>query len=442
MTEKILLKNIHYLNEAFEVDRGSIIIEDGIIKQIHKGELSRIEHKKLASFNIIDGKNLFCTPGLINAHVHPSKDIYQGCSLGSDLPELLSKIHSQNRKESDEDQYLASLYCMKRMLQKGVTTLGVFTSRYKPDLRALNDSGMRSLLTFIVNENWHGDGVSPDVIDVELLPKIIDEFLKSRKNETVSLGIGTASEVTASRDFIKRLHDLAHENDIIFSLHSAEGKTQWIKSKEIHGLSSIEMLDNINVLDDNTLLIHCSYLSTEEISILNKYSLGLVYCPIANAFAKSSLFNLDELKEGLCKIGIGTDSAMLNPTNNLINDASFAYFSQRLKESGNDISANQILKMLTHGGAEALGINNLGVIKEGYIADLAIFSAHQSLSIDICHPFNLLNDMVKSENAKYIIIDGRLIIDDGNFVYLDAKKISEEFKGVKDRVLPSFLNNN
>ncbi|SDY39585.1 amidohydrolase family protein [Thermoactinomyces sp. DSM 45892] len=432
----LVIKNTHFLDRTFQIRFGSIVVEKQKIKRIFysESEVGTFLAESGFSGGVVDGANLVCIPGLTNAHLHPSKDLYRGLFLGQSLPTILSLIHQQNSQESDEDQYWASLYSYKRMIQMGVTTVGVFTSRYQPDLKAAEASGIRCFITYAVNEKWNGDGVSPQVISDEQAFKRVESFLASDRSERISLSIGTSSELTSSPQFMKDLYEVAKRNEVLFSLHVSEGETQSNKCREVHGLHSVEFLNSLNLLTENTLLIHASFLTPKEVELVANVPVRLVSCPLANAFAQSGLFELLKLNDGKCSIGLGTDAGMINPQNNLMADALFSYFSQRVMSREKQVDFESIFKMITVAGAQALGLERVGVIEEGWEADIAVFSIPDHAPIDEYNPLLLISEILMTSLARYVVIGGELVIDDYEFKRMDEGFLNQKFYGIKSRL--------
>ncbi|TCP69458.1 amidohydrolase family protein [Baia soyae] len=432
----LVIKNTHFLDRHFQIRFGSIVMEKQKIKRIFysESEVNTFLAESSFSGRVLDGENLVCIPGLTNAHLHPSKDLYRGLFLGQSLPTILSLIHQQNGQESDEDQYWASLYSYKRMIQMGVTTTGVFTSRYEPDLKAAEASGIRCFITYAVNEKWNGNGVSPQVISDEQAFERVDQFLASDRSERISLSIGTSSELTSSPQFMKDLYEVAKRNEVLFSLHVSEGETQSNKCKEVHGLHSVEFLNSLNILTENTLLIHASFLTPKEVELVASLPIKLVSCPLANAFAQAGLFELLKLSDGKCSIGLGTDAGMINPQNNLMADALFSYFSQRVMSRERQVDFEKIFKLITVDGAKALGLDQVGVIEEGWTADIAIFSVPEQAPINEFNPLLLVSEVLMTSSARYVVIGGELVIDDYKFKPTDEEFLNQKFYSIKSRL--------
>src|SRR4051794_26650946 len=59
----VLIQNTRYIAKSGRVQQGDIFIEDGVIKQIGTMLTQKAER-------IIDGKDLFVSPGFLDLHIH------------------------------------------------------------------------------------------------------------------------------------------------------------------------------------------------------------------------------------------------------------------------------------------------------------------------------------------------------------------------------------
>ena len=136
MDQNILFKNITYLDSnSMRLFKGDMRVSAGYITELDN---------KIAEKNdeiIIPSCDFIVLPGMINAHLHPSKEIYGGMLDCSPIDVVLDSVHKNNSLEDAEGQYVASLKSMMSALQKGVTTFGLFTSRIESDVRAAQKIG-------------------------------------------------------------------------------------------------------------------------------------------------------------------------------------------------------------------------------------------------------------------------------------------------------------
>ena len=86
------------------------------------------------------------------------------------------------------------------------------------------------------------------------------------------------------------------------------------------------------------------------------------------------------------------------------------------------ISAWKVLEMATRDGAKALGMENeIGSIKIGYRADLILLDLHKPNTSPTFDPVSNIVYSARPENVVTVIVDGNVVMNDGNISTLDER---------------------
>ncbi|BET80209.1 S-adenosylhomocysteine deaminase Methylthioadenosine deaminase [Edwardsiella anguillarum] len=427
MKRKTLFKGIKYLDSVtMLLISGDIYIVDGII--IETGKNISVSN----DVTVIESEHLIAFPGLVNAHIHPSKEIYGSILDASPIDIVLDSVHRNNKIETPEGQYIAALKALTSGIQKGVTTFGLFTSRADDDIKAAKFIGCRCVVNFCQSNTWVGKGHSPQNSSVETALDKFDSALSLYQDLLISITPATASELSADDQLLLELHQIAKKNNTRFILHVHEGKIQVELHIHKYGKSGIQRLADLNILDQSTTLVHCCHLSEKDISLLKEAQSNIIHCPVSNSFVGAGTLPLAELMNNL-NIGLGTDAAMVNPGNNLTFDAMFALYHHGDADFNKKITATKALHFLTEGGAKTLGLDNVGKIKSNYKADLIFFEKSKIDTDYINTPVSLLK-LLNNENPSYVLIDGNEIIIDGQFAKNSTIENDAKFKTLRERV--------
>ncbi|MDJ6542862.1 amidohydrolase family protein [Salmonella enterica] len=427
MKRKTLFRGIKYLDSAtMLLITGDVYIEDGVIVEVAK---------KISVSNdvtVIDSGHLIAFPGLVNAHLHPSKEIYGSILDTSPIDIVLDSVHKNNEMETPEGQYAAALKAITTEIKKGVTTFGLFTSRVEHDIKAAKFAGCRCVVNFCQSNIWVGKGYKPQHSSVDTVLDKLDSALSLYQDALISVTPATASELSADNLLLLALHSVAKKNNNRFVLHMHEGEIQVELHTHEYGKSGIQRLADLNILDKNTTLVHCCHLSVEDIRLLKASQSQIIHCPVSNSFVGAGTLPVAELQNNL-NIGLGTDAAMVNPGNNLAFDAMFALYHHGDSDFSKKITAAKVLHWLTEGGAKTLGLENVGKIENAYKADLILFEKSK-IDIDYINtPVSLLK-LLNNEKPSCVLIDGNEIIVDGKFVKIGVEENDEEFKMLREQV--------
>lgn len=427
MIKQYLIKNCHYLdNASYKLCKGSIRITDGVITSVAR-VLQPNEN------DIIISEDYIVMPGLINSHLHPSKEIYGSTIDASPIDIVLDSVHKNNSLEDENGQYIASLKSLTAGLKRGVTTFGLFTSRINSDVKASSRIGIRCVINYCQSNQWIGTGSSPKNSDIN---DIVNDYIDAERkyqSSLISISPATASELSADDALLIKLHELARQKGKKFTLHVHEGYHQVESHKKVYGISAITRLFNLGILDEHITLIHCCCLSEDDSAILLQNKCNIVHCPISNSFVGAGTLPLRKLSSAII-IGLGTDAAMVNPVNSLAFDAIFALYHHGDSDFNLKVNAASILNMLTEGGAISLGLNNVGRIEEGYMADLIAFKK-KNIDVDYINtPVSLLK-MLSLEYPDIVMVNGNVVVKNKMLADESLSLNDVEFSAIREALI-------
>jgi cytosine/adenosine deaminase-related metal-dependent hydrolase/ubiquinone/menaquinone biosynthesis C-methylase UbiE len=140
-----------------------------------------------------------------------------------------------------------------------------------------------------------------------------------------------------------------------FILHAAEGIDEESRKE-------VSQLDQMQALDERTVLVHGLACTAEEISLINRRGVSLVVCPTSNLF----LFGRTMSPDLLCsvdRLAIGSDSP-ITAAGDLLDEVRYLYAETRL-------DPKQIYRIVTDASAAMLHLRDgQGRIAESGVADL------------------------------------------------------------------------
>jgi cytosine/adenosine deaminase-related metal-dependent hydrolase len=132
--------------------------------------------------------------------------------------------------------------------------------------------------------------------------------------------------------------------------------------------SSTELLDSHGLLTPSTLAVHCVHVSVADARILKSRGVHIALCPRSNKLLDVGIAPIHLFKKFDIPLALGTDSLASNNSLSLWDELRFA-----LNTFPNDLSEQDVLRMVTTGGAEALGISRTcGSLEPGKRADFQV----------------------------------------------------------------------
>jgi cytosine/adenosine deaminase-related metal-dependent hydrolase len=140
------------------------------------------------------------------------------------------------------------------------------------------------------------------------------------------------------------------------------------------------------------------------------------------------------------RVGLGADGSASNDANQLLGEARQAMLLQRVGWPGFEsradrFSAREALELATRGGAKVLGRDDIGSLEPGMAADLVAYR------IDGIQHAGAGGDRVAGlltcapVNAWYSIINGRVVIEQGEITGLDLPALIKQHNQQAQRLM-------
>ena len=129
------------------------------------------------------------------------------------------------------------------------------------------------------------------------------------------MAVAAHAPYTCSAELIKECHGLARELGMPFVTHLAETQKEFDDCVKEHGLTPVQYLDSLGVLDRNTVAAHVVHVNDEDVKILAERGVVISHNPVSNMKLASGIFHGQALEQAGCRITLGTDGASSN--NNL-----------------------------------------------------------------------------------------------------------------------------
>lgn len=425
----ILLKNISYLDIEEEkiVDKADIFIEENKIKKIGK-------NLDLSADEVLDGENKLLTPGFVNAHTHLGMSYFRNYADDLALMDWLeNEIWPIEAKLNAEDIYWSSMLSIIENIKSGVTS---FCDMYYEMDRvgdAAIEAGIRGVLT---------RGMT-DVDDKgeEKLQEFDDLYKNYHEkcNGRIKVVPAPHAIYTCSTEFLKEIAKRSLERyDSLIHIHLSETLTEVENSKKEYGMTPIEYVNSLGLLDSQIIAAHCVHITDEEIELVKDKKFYPVYNPSSNLKLASGFTPVDKLLKNNITMALGTDGDSSNNNQDFVEEMHIGgIVNKAVTMNEKAVPAIEILKMATINGAKALGFEKLGLVKENYLADLTIFDLNSN---SFTPRNNLISALVYSANSsdvESVICDGKFIMKNRQIVNVDEEKIrqvvNERWEDIKNR---------
>ena len=420
----LILKNAKILNFS----PPSVSKETNIF--IDDDKILAIGNKIPNNFNgkIIDLSDKYVSPGLVCSHNHfysiLARGILSKIKPSKNFIGVLKNLWWKLDKAIDKDiLYYSGLIGALESIKAGTTSVidhNSSPSFIKGSLKVLRSSfektGLRGILCYEITDR---NGKAGALNGIEESADFINEIWQNNsKQNLIEAAIGAHAAFTLKDETLSLISDLVNESGKGIHIHTAEDKFDEVYSIKKFGKSVIKRLNDFNLLNDKSILVHGVHLSSDEIKVINESESFLVHNPRSNMNNRIEYMNkLIQLKN----IAIGTDGI----GSNMFEELKFAYFKnndEKLK-----LSPDNFLKYLYNGNTilKRYFNNNFGKIGKGYKADLVIYDYNPPTPII---NKNLAGHFIfgfSSRDVETVIINGKMVYENRNFPF-DVNSIYEE----------------
>jgi 5-methylthioadenosine/S-adenosylhomocysteine deaminase len=407
---------------------GSILVDGRDIVQVGP---SRTVRPPRPPARIIDARRRVVLPGFVDTHVHLSEHLNRGLLLDDVpvdryLPDWLIPLYSIITPE--EERVSALLACIE-MIRTGTTTFCEAGTLF--DVAAVADAvesvGMRAVLG-----RWSWDlatGPGPlrqTTADALRHNEAMLDSVHGRAGGRIGawpllLGFGTCSPA-----LMQGARALADRHGVgwgmmHFASHPSRRTTDRIPLAE---------LDGLGVLTPATKLAHMVYVDDDDIALLAGRGVKISHCPTAGlkhtkGLAAHGRF-VDMLDAGVC-VSLGGDSG--NGSNHFDMMRLMYLVATLYKDARLDVSVmppERALEMATLRGAEALRLDAaIGSIEPGKRADLVLYDLDVPEWRPLLNPVNNLVYAATGASVRTVLIDGRVVLDEGRLTTLDERAVFE-----------------
>ncbi|MFQ5872517.1 MAG: amidohydrolase family protein [Dehalococcoidia bacterium] len=449
----IVIKNGFILTLAPDrdvIEGGALAIEgDRIVGIGPAGEISR---RHQATINI-DARDKLVMPGLVNGHVHLGSTLSRGLLDDIECVPWIERIFSWYYPSLDEESYyLATMICCLEMVKTGTTTLcdcGTLPGVEGAAVRAVTEIGMRGVLGRVLMDIYQ----PPAILGVpENMQETTEEAL-SRGEEFVKRYHKAAGgriqawldlqQVSNSSDELCRgVREITKRYDVGILTHAAVSPAEVRICPQRFGLPPIERFDNLGLLGPWFLAAHMGWINGGELILLKERRANVVHIAgssMHGAYGSISRGLFPEMAAAGINICLGSDGASCSNHFDMVRQlylAATAHKEVRLDPTL--FPAQQVLRMGTINGARALGLEKeIGTLEVGKKADVAIFDLMRPEWVPF-HRENLVSNLVYSASGASVdtvIIDGRLIVQNGQVKTVDEHEILKRGQKVSRRIL-------
>jgi cytosine/adenosine deaminase-related metal-dependent hydrolase len=371
--------------DAPPIAGGAILVRDGLV--VASGTLAELKAKYSA--HVIEHHDCAILPGFVNAHTHlelthfPAWRERHGMGYSPRrFVDWIIQLIKITRNLQPEDFRASLVEGIRKCVESGTTTIGDILSHY--DLAPCYTAPPITGRIF-----FEVLGHDPGHFDARLEKALINSTGLNVK--LMCPGLSPHTTYTTGETTLPLLRDAARTRSLPITVHVSESQAEsdftfdssgpladefypfvnWEQYlKPAQHCSSTELLDRYGLLTPTTLAVHCVHVSLSDAQIIKQRGAKICLCPRSNERLDVGKAPLALFRKLGIPLALGTDSLASNDSISLWDEMRFA-----LDQFSDELSPQDVFRMVTTGGAAALGLlETLGSLEAGKRADFQIIA--------------------------------------------------------------------
>lgn len=226
-------------------------------------------------------------------------------------------------------------------------------------------------------------------------------------------------------ELLRRTAAAGRDLGVPVRLHCHQSDFEVAEVMRRHGASPAAWLASLGVLGERTLLPHATHFPREgaattrdsDLSRMRDAGSTVVSCPVVMARHGAALDSLSRCIAMGLRVGLGTDTW---PPDMILNMQVGLMLGRVMDRSVDSVRSGDLFDAATCKGADALGRTDLGRLQPGAKADIVVIDLGHDRIGPAIDPIQTLMVAGSGRDVRSVVVDGRIVVDDGELIGFDA----------------------
>ena len=450
-SSKLLLKDCYrvLLPDGTSAEGADILIEGNRIAQI-----GTVDAEKGRAAHTIDASKHVVLPGLVNTHHHFYQTLTRNIPAVQDakLFDWLVYLYEIWKGLDEDAVYWSSRLAIAELLKTGCTLAAdhhyLYPKGFPVDLPGLQfgaaaELGIRFAPTRgSMSRSKKDGGLPPDttVQDEDAILAASEEAIRKYHDPAPDamrkVALAPCSPFSVSEKAMREAAELGRRYGVRLHTHLAETSDEDEYCVRMYGRRPLRLMEDTGFIGKDVWYAHGIFFNDEELDVLAKTGTGVAHCPSSNMRLGSGICRVREMIDRGIPVGLAVDGSASNDSSDMLGEARQALLLQRVRYGSAGITAREVLKIATEGGARVLGYDQAGRIEAGALADLALFDvdkmAYAGAQAD---PVAALLFCGYDHGADHVIVNGKPVVEHGRLLGADEDEIRDKANAAARRLL-------
>lgn len=433
-TDSLLIEDVHVVTPGQPLVRDAAVeVAGGRIRWVGRAGEART---RPAARRLAGGGGL-CLPGLVNTHNHTPLTIVRGMVEDLGFAPAYTPGIPQGHWLSGEETYLLARLGQMELLLGGCTTVVDYYRQPEALARAALETGLRAFIGGRVmdadtTELAEGRFRRDAALGEQTLRDSVDLITAwdGAAGGRVRCVHAPHAPDTCSRALLEEVTALAAADGRAVHTHLAQSVLEVEHVTQREGIGPVALLESVGLLGPTLFAAHCIFLDDAGIGALGRAGVRVCHAPIGNA-AFGAIAPIERLRDAGATITLCTDTKCAD----MFETMRMAVAAARIQAQGRfAFDAPTVFEWATAGGAQALGLDDVGRVEPGCRADLILLDPAAPNLAPVVDGVGIVVHSGSAANVRHVFVDGEQLVADGMPTRFDGGQVVREAQRVADRL--------
>lgn len=427
---------------------------DILIEGARIAAVGAVPPEKAKGARVVDASNHVVLPGLVNTHHHFCQTLTRNIPAVQDakLFDWLVYLYEIWKGFDEDAVYQSSRLAIAELLKTGCTLASdhhyLHPRGFPGDLpglqfRAAAELGIRFAPTRgSMSRSKKDGGLPPDstVQDEDEILAASEAAIRAYHDPAPDsmrrVALAPCSPFSVSEKAMRDAAALGRRYGVRLHTHLAETGDEDDYCVKIYGRRPLKLMEDCGFIGKDVWYAHGIFFNDAELDRLAETGTGVAHCPSSNMRLGSGICRVREMLDRGVPVGLAVDGSASNDSSDMLGEARQALLLQRVRYGSAGITAREVLKIATEGGARILGFPDAGKIEAGALADLALFDLNRmEYAGGQSDPVAALLFCGYRHGADHVFVNGNPVVENGRLLGADEDEIRDKANAAARRLL-------
>lgn len=433
-------------------ERADVLVGSGTIQAVGTDLTATVA----ANVQAIEASGMLLAPGLVNAHTHSPLALAHGGLDKMNHRAGMWQIQGFSANRTPREVYVSTLLNCLEMITTGTTAVvdhfpeQAFTDeQVDAVVQAYEDCGMRAMVALRIFDGEYTDifppkGEFPDDFIARMralstlsptpvpeLERLCERAIRDhhgRADGRIQIAPAPSNPMRCSDEMLAMTVDVAERHDTAIHCHLLETEIQSVIARDRYGCTIIQHMDRLGLLSERLSCAHTIWIDSEDILLMADRGTVVVHNPESNMSGGSGKAPIPAMLQAGVRVAIGTDGScngdqIMQPAIRLAT----MLHRPSMPDPAGWVGNLDAFRMGTQGGAAALRmVDKLGAIVPGQKADFGLYDLSAPWWCPLNNPVDQFVTVETGHALKHLVIDGKIVVEDGKVSTFDTKAIAAE----------------